>query len=539
MRVRLLQSGTATGSAAPDPSRAVEDLGLAELWVAMADGDPRLEAIARNVLCAPLTDPADITFRLDVLDDCRRNAAAVRSLYDLANHVIDLEATFLRGGSTRAPEALLRRSGRVLDACSSGLHELRGLAEREHSMFSSDGFTRLFEMLRHDLDEPFLADMKVVIDSLDIDGGLLISGGLGIGNKPDGLVLRGPVDQGNGRQRGRGRGGPGAGARMRRRRSSASDGLVVPSPAGVDESIRHRRDLRALRDGALTDVAGAASRAADHVRDFFVVLRDELGFYLGCLNLEAWLHRIDVPTCRPQPVTRAAGMARHDLGQAKGLSEPCLALNTGRPVVRNDLDGHGRRIVVVTGPNSGGKSTFLRSIGLAQWMMQCGMSVAADSFAAPVATCVVTHFPAAEESGTGGGRLDDELSRLRTVVESLRVGGLLLCNESLSSTNEREGAQIAADVAAALAESGVRTVFVTHFPSLAGQVAQALGATTADAVEGPNSVVSGTDTGVAHGGWLLSLRAERATDGSRTFVVLPGAPERTAHGMDVYHQVFG
>ena len=54
------------------------------------------------------------------------------------------------------------------------------------------------------------------------------------------------------------------------------------------------------------------------------------------------------------------------------------------------MDADGKSLVIITGANSGGKSTFLRSAGLAQLMMQCGMFVAAGSFRASVCKRVFT-----------------------------------------------------------------------------------------------------------------------------------------------------
>ena len=65
-------------------------------------------------------------------------------------------------------------------------------------------------------------------------------------------------------------------------------------------------------------------------------------------------------------------------------------------MVGNDVHGGGKSLVVITGANQGGKSTFLRSVGLAQLMMQCGMFVAAE-VTGPVCTGVFTHYKREED----------------------------------------------------------------------------------------------------------------------------------------------
>ena len=91
---------------------------------------------------------------------------------------------------------------------------------------------------------------------------------------------------------------------------------------------------------------------------------------------------------------------------------------------------------MITGANRGGKSTFLRSIGLAQLMMQGGMFVPAVSFSAACVRAVFTHFRREEDATMERGKLDEELSRMSTIAGQISSGGLLLCNESFASTED-------------------------------------------------------------------------------------------------------
>ena len=179
------------------------------------------------------------------------------------------------------------------------------------------------------------------------------------------------------------------------------------------------------------------------------------------------------------------------------------------------MDADGKQVIIVTGANHGGKSTFLRSAGLAQLMMQAGMFVPAESFAASVSTGVFTHFKREEDATMEKGKLDEELDRMSVIAGQISAGGLLLCNESFASTNEREGSEIARQIIRALTEAGIRIIFVTHMYDLAGRYY------------------------AAHDPAALFLRAERRPDGQRTFRVPPGEPLPTSYGEDLYRQVFG
>ena len=86
-------------------------------------------------------------------------------------------------------------------------------------------------------------------------------------------------------------------------------------------------------------------------------------------------------------------------------------------VVGNDVNADDKDLVIITGANQGGKSTFLRSLGLAQLMMQCGMFVPAESFCANVCDGIFTHYKREEDVTMKSGKLDEELSRMSDIVD--------------------------------------------------------------------------------------------------------------------------
>jgi DNA mismatch repair ATPase MutS len=170
---------------------------------------------------------------------------------------------------------------------------------------------------------------------------------------------------------------------------------------------------------------------------------------------------------------------------------------------------------MISGANQGGKSTFLRSVGLAQLMMQCGMFVGARSLRVNVCDGVFTHYKREEDEAMQSGKLDEELARMSLIVDHITPNCLLLCNESFAATNEREGSQIARQVVTALIESGIKVLFVTHMFDLAnGFYGQRL------------------DT-------ALFLRAERGSEGARPFKLAEGKPLPTSYGEDSYQRIFG
>ena len=198
-----------------------------------------------------------------------------------------------------------------------------------------------------------------------------------------------------------------------------------------------------------------------------------------------------------------------------GLYDPSLALATKDRVVGNDCDADGKTMIVVTGANQGGKSTFLRSLGSSQLMMECGMFVPATSFEASLTSGVFTHFKREEDAEMESGKFDEELRRMSELADHLRRNGLVLFNESFAATNDREGSEIAGQIAQALTDSGMKVAFVTHLYEFAHKQWERRREQTA------------------------FLRADRRSNGERTFRLVAGEPQPTSHGEDIYRRVFG
>jgi DNA mismatch repair ATPase MutS len=269
------------------------------------------------------------------------------------------------------------------------------------------------------------------------------------------------------------------------------------------------RALAELAGHGVALAAAAVAASADHVLEFFRRLRDEVAFYLGAVNLHARLAELG-PVSFPEPEPRGSFALR-----AEALADAALLLRLGEPVVANDLEADGARLLVVTGANQGGKSTFLRSLGLSELLMAAGLPVPARTYRAAVARRVFSHFSREEDETLRRGKLDEELARMRAIVDRLRPGDVVLLNESFSSTNEREGSEIARGVVEALVDAGIRVVYVTHLIDLA------------------EGLAAGRRPGTCF------FRAERRPDGTRTFRIVPGEPEGSSYGVDVYRRVFG
>ena len=473
-----------------------QDLGLDTLFTVMAGGDKFLHEVAQKAVLLSVTDVATIIYRQHILRDCLEHPAVVKEIYDLCVECIQNERRRFWGGLSSSPGMILYRSVEVLHMYVENLRKLRRIADTESAGFNSGGFKRFFAMIREELGDAYFAEVQDHLKRLRFKGGVLVSAELGRGNKGVNYTLRRPDDREVGWFA-----------------PILTNPIFTHKPAYTfhiaDRDEAGFRALSELRDKGINLAANALARSNDHILSFLKALRTELAFYIGCRNLHQQLTERGGASCFPTPIE--PGERRQSF---TGLYDGSLALSMDRRVNGNDVDADGKALVIITGANQGGKSTFLRSIGLAQVMMQCGMFVPARSFRAEVCSAIFTHFKREEDTTMRSGKFDEELSRMSGIADKIGAGALLLFNESFASTNEREGSEIARQIVRALLEARVRIFFVTHQFDFA------------------HSIYMENLPGA------LFLRAERRPDGARTFRMIAGEPLDTSYGEDLYRKIF-
>lgn len=484
-------------SDAPKPSRdeqaLIQDLELETLIQSMAAGDEFLIEVSRLALLRGMQNNVEtILYRQDALKDSLRHPDVVLQLYRMTGTLIEDTRRRWFDLTSSYPSSLLYSSVDVLGAVLDTLRTLRGIAEKHADEFTSAAFRGLFDLVRREFPDEYLAVIQAHLTELRFRKGVLMSAQIGSSDESINLVLRKPPDIKRGWRE-----------RLFRKRSPSYSFRLAPR----DET--GGRILSAMRDGGITKATIAMATSANHVLAFFRSLRTELAFYVACLNLHNRLTAKQEPSCFPTPVI--AGKLKHRFG---GLYDVCLSLRTAPRVIGNAVDGDDKRLVVITGANQGGKSTFLRSVGLAQVMMQAGMFVCATFFEAAICPALYTHYKREEDAALVSGKLDEEIARMSDIVDHLVPHAIILFNESFAATNEREGSEIAGQIVSALLEKRIRVFYVTHLYAFAR---------------------SFFDEGR---GDALFLRAEREPDGARTFQLIEGQPRETSYGEDLYREVF-
>ena len=472
----------------------IQDLELDVLFREMAGEDRFLFEVARKAILSGIQNDSDsIRYRQQALKDCLSNADIVRRLYDITVDATTGTRKLQWDSSTyQYLTSLLLYAISLLEALSEKLKKLRAITEESSERFESEAFRRLFAMLRKELSDAYLAKIEGHLSDLRFRRGVLLSAELDEHNEAVNFTLR----------------------QRTKDEPKWLDRLLGKGPPTYTFYIAERdqaggKILTEMRRSGIGRVAVALAQSGEHVLRFFNMLRTELGFYLCCLNLYNCLVGEGSAICFPVPAE--AGKRAH---RFRGLYDVCLALLMKRKIVGNTSDATGKSLVLITGANQGGKSTFLRGVGVAQLMMQAGMFVGAEEFEAELCPALFTHYKREEDASMRSGKFDEELARMSDIADRLVPNSMVLFNESFAATNEREGSEIARQIVSALLEKGVRVFYVTHLFTFARVFWE-----------------DGKDQ-------ALFLRAERNPEGVRTYKMVEGEPLETSYGEDLYRQVF-
>lgn len=206
---------------------------------------------------------------------------------------------------------------------------------------------------------------------------------------------------------------------------------------------------------------------ADHTGflDGLIVRFDrEVQFYLSYLAHTDGLRSTGASFCLP---TIGAG----DESSATDAFDLALAgklIKRGGKIVRNNFSlRRPERIVVVSGPNQGGKTTFSRMFGQLHYLAALGVPVPAREATLFLPDRVFVHFERQEDISTLRGKLDDELFRMKEILGHATAQSVLVVNEIFASTTLDDAVTLGLNVMRQVVEIGCVALFVTFVDELA------------------------------------------------------------------------
>lgn len=188
----------------------------------------------------------------------------------------------------------------------------------------------------------------------------------------------------------------------------------------------------------------------------------EIRFYLCWLDMIRPLKEAGLSFCYPQVSADTQHL------HADRFFDLALALKIRGSIVVNDftLDAP-ERIIVVTGPNQGGKTTFARAFGQMHYLASIGLCVPGNDAELQLQDNVLTHFSKEESLETMNGKLQDDLVRLHDLLQKAQKNSVIVINEIFSSTTLKDAVELGSHMMDEIASIGSLCIIVTFMDELA------------------------------------------------------------------------
>jgi len=386
-----------------------------------------------RVLASPPADLATVTFRQAVLLELEESAGLRRSMDQLLSRVLRfltllrasrddarLEPTRFRFDVLRAFRAVVDFMAVEFENSGSGLQRLHLVGKR---ITASRAYEKMADLLDHH-DAMAAIELAAVVGA---DGRLRHLEILGIREHRKNPFFRHPLRRWWDRVR-----------------------IVFNRYSLGGDELAER-----LVMGVFQEVAPAMARV--------VQLVCHLELYCSTLAFADESRRRGLDVCLPE-------ISENATLRVEGLFNPLL-LNLNRNPVPTDLAMAGPSpIMLITGPNSGGKTRLLQAVGILQVLAQSGLYAPCARARVPLVKGVFASIIEFDRPDQAEGRLGTEMMRLRTLFETVPDGSLVLLDELCSGTNPSEAIEIVDMVLRLLRQIDPVAFVTTHFLDFAGMM---------------------------------------------------------------------
>lgn len=231
-------------------------------------------------------------------------------------------------------------------------------------------------------------------------------------------------------------------------------------------------ELERITDRYIRTLADAMATYRNIGFEEIYALETQLDFFSGVVRfIEAAASR-KIEMCRPVILPKDKRYCEikglFDVAFYKRISAVEHDKTGDEFIVRNDITfDDSASFYILTGANNGGKTTFVRAVGICQLLSQAGLYAPARECKISICDYIYTNFPKEEEVGINSSRFTTEIKEFKEISKTITDQSLLLMNESIQSTTPKECIEIASELVRIFAIIGARGVFATHLTDIA------------------------------------------------------------------------
>jgi DNA mismatch repair protein MutS len=219
----------------------------------------------------------------------------------------------------------------------------------------------------------------------------------------------------------------------------------------------HTEEFRALDD--------YCDRYRDYLDPTLVAFDREVQFYVAYCDFTAKLQSVGVPFCYPLVSSASKDVLCEDTFDIVLANK---LVSEGSPLVRNSFHLTGaERIIVVSGPNQGGKTTFARTFGQLHYLASLGLQVPGSQAQLFLCDHIFAHFEREENLKDLVGKLQGELLRIHAILEQASPRSVIIMNEIFTSTTVQDAVALGSRILERVIALDALCVCVTFIDELA------------------------------------------------------------------------